>query len=158
MSIVNPDLNDEQEARIRNELGMAAKRVHAKFILSPELDHQRSAECGRPIYVDHPYIIEINEGEADYMGRRAKAAAKRHRPLRGERFQKACANPVHSVECIPGIKPSEISMLKESGVLTIQACAQMEAPPELADVAMKAKRWLAIAAGEKPRIKLEAVA
>lgn len=48
-------------------------------------------------------------------------------------------------------------MFKASQINTIQAAAAMANPqPELIDAVLRAKRWMAIAAGEKPRIKLEA--
>jgi len=50
-------------------------------------------------------------------------------------------------------------MFRENGITSIQDAAAMTNPqPELVDAVLRAKRWMMVAAGEKPRIKLEAVA
>ena len=152
---VNPELNADQVSRIERELGMAAKRINAKFIVVAEFDQQTSTQVGRPIYKDYPALIEIAEGERDFMPVRATEKHKQKYQEQWQRFQEAMASPRFSVEQIPGIKPSEVCMLNDMGLRTIDAVAGMSPTPELAAVVLKAQRWLLIASGEKPRLKLE---
>ena len=156
---VNPELNSDQKARIEAELGISNKNIHAKFVLTAPLDPVKSEELGRPIHKDVVSIVEVHEGVRDYISRPATEADKAKYPIQWAGFQKAIANPQFPIDHLAGAKPSEVAMFKSRGILTIQEAASIADPhPELADAVLRAKRWMAICNGEKPRIKLEAVA
>ena len=140
-------------------LGFEAKKIRAKFLITAPKDGLRSQELGRPIHVDMVSIIEIPEGVADYMTRPATEADKHKYPNEWSRFQQAIADPRFPIEHLAGAKPCEVAMFRENGITSIQDAAAMTNPqPELVDAVLRAKRWMMVAAGEKPRIKLEAVA
>jgi hypothetical protein len=156
---VNPELNPDQKARIEAELGISNKKIHAKFVLTAPLHPMLSAETGRPIHTDVVSIVEIHEGIRDYISRPATEEDKAKYPVQWAGFQRALANPQYPIDHLAGAKPSEVAMFKSRGILTIQAAAAIESPPpEIAGAVLRAKRWMAICNGEKPRIKLEAVA
>ena len=156
---VNPELSTDAKSRIEAVLGFEAKKIRAKFLITAPKDGLRSQELGRPIHVDMVSIIEIPEGVADYVTRPATEADKHKYPNEWARFQQALADPKFPIEHLAGAKPCEVAMFRENGITTIQAAAAMTTPqPELVDAVLRAKRWMMVAAGEKPRIKLAAVA
>jgi hypothetical protein len=126
------------------------------FTLAEVLDMQESEKVNRPIYVDRVHITVRAEGIRDFTSVLAKDEDKFKYPAEWQAFQGTQTTPTSS---IPGIKPSEIAMLRARRVHTLQDAAMIENPdPEIASCVMKAKRWVAIESGIKPRIKLEAVA
>lgn len=156
---VNPELSEGDKEKIESELGLSSKKVHAKFLLTGPMNAQLSAERGRRVHTDVVSIIEIPEGVRDYIARPATEEDKRRYPVQWQKFNEHLANPKFPIEHLAGAKPSEIAMFHAAEVFTIQAAAALTNPqPELVDAVLRAKRWLAIASGEKPRIKLEAVA
>lgn len=154
---VNPDLSDDQRARIEGELGFGSKKIHAKFIITSRKHPMQSAQLGRPIHEDVVSIIEIPEGVRDYITRPATEEDKARYPRQWAGFLEAVKAPKYPIEHLAGAKPCEIAMFHENGVHTIQDASKMANPqPELVDAVLRAKRWMAITNGEKPRVKLEA--
>lgn len=151
----------EQNAitQIETELFGAAQPVLAHFTISASYDQTESERLGRPIFRDVITICEIVKGQRDYASRPVTEADKKAYPLEWRRFAEAVAAKPYRLEAIPGATPSQIEMLKARGVRTLQQAASIESPdPEIADPVLKARRWLALESGEKPRIRLESAA
>lgn len=144
---------------VEREFGLKSRKLHAKFLVGAVPDKERSKELGRSIFVDVITIAEIVDGARDYACRVATDADKRNYPLQWRAFEEARAKRLIPIDCIPGVTPAIRLMLEAIGCRTLQDVAAMESPaPEVADAVLKARRWLALEAGEKPRIRLEAAA
>lgn len=150
------DKNSPAYKMIAQEMGLPpdAESV-VSFKMCPELNMARSDELQRPIFEDYPYFIHRAKGVTDFTSRRASEEDKANYPREWAQYEATC-NDIPTV-CIPGIKPSEIEMLRCRGIHTVRAAAELNEPhPEIAKAVLSARRWMAIEAGEKPRIKLVA--
>lgn len=154
------DKNDPHYKDLEQAAGMPPDaKTNASFTMAEVLDHQTSDALNRPIYFDRVHLTIRAEGYRDFASKEATEKDKRDYPREWAAFQDALARKLSGIQCIPGIKPSEIAMLRARRVHTLQEAAAIVNPdPEIADCVMKAQRWVAIESGIKPRIKLEAVA
>lgn len=141
---------------IEQEMGLPpdAESI-VSFSIGAELNYAKSEELQRPIFEDHPLFIHRAKGIKDFMSRRATDEDKERYPKEWAAFL-ATQNDT-PVTSIPGIKPSEVEMLRCRSIHTLRAAAELSDPhPEIARAVLNARKWLAIEAGEKPRIKLVA--
>jgi len=150
------DRNSAEYKAIEREMGMPADAESlVSFRVCAELNHSKSDELQRPIFEDHPYFVHRAKGISDFTSRRATEADIEAYPQEWAMFL-ATRDDI-SITCIPGIKHSEIEMLRCRRIHTVKDAAELNDPhPEIARAVMSARRWMAIESGEKPRIKLVA--
>jgi hypothetical protein len=148
------DRNSPDYKRIEQEMGMPpdAESI-VSFSICAELNNAVSEELQRPIFEDHIYFVHRLKGHTDFMPRRAKDEDFAEYPREWAHFQATKHDtPITS---IPGVTPSEVEMLRCRKIHTVRAAAELNDPhPEIANAVLNARRWMAIMAGEKPRIKL----
>lgn len=150
------DKNSPAYKLIAQEMGLPpdAESI-VSFKVCAELNFSKSEELQRPIFEDHPFFIHRAKGIADFVSRRATDEDISRYPREWAAFE-AARNDMPAY-CIPGIRPSEVEMLRCRGIHTVRAAAELNDPhPEIAKAVLNARKWMAIEAGEKPRIKLVA--
>lgn len=142
--------------KIEQAIGLPAdKQVVISFVKSKILNPVKSEELNRPIFEDMDFISRRIPGETDYVSRIVSDKDRQDYPSEWAEYLRT-RDHSHAA-CIPGIGPAEVEMLRCRGVTTVQAAAELQNPdPEIARAVLNARKWMAIEAGEKPRIKLVA--
>ena len=153
------DRNDPDYKKVETEIFGPDRELIVNFSWAPVFDQTASDAVKRPIFVDRVHITTKAKGVRDFISRAATAKDQQEHPYEWNRFLEQDKTHSVPVTSIPGIKPCEIEMFHARNIHTLQGAAAVETPdPELEAVTMRARRWLIVESGQKPRIKLEAAA
>ena len=151
------DRSDPDYKKVETALFGADAEISTTFSWAPVFDTTASEAVKRPIFVDKVHITTRAKGVRDFNSRIATVEDQKNYPNEWNRFLEVDKSHFTPVTSIPGIRPCEVEMFHARNIHTLQGAAAVENPdPELQDATMKARRWLIVESGQKPRIKLEA--
>lgn len=153
------DRSDPNYKKVETEIFGPDAEISTTFSWAPVFDQTASDAVKRPIFVDRVHITTRARGVRDFNSRLATVEDQESYPHEWARFLETDKNHFVPVTSIPGIRPCEVEMFHARNIHTLQGAAAVENPdPELAQATMKARRWLIVESGQKPRIKLEVAA
>ena len=156
------DFATTQQAMLQGQ--QQPSRVYVKFFTKPKQDVKKSAEEGRPIFLELPYIeIRTPGDKKTVISRPVRDEDKQKFYQQWEAFERGLDQPLDGTPLSewPAVTRSQVEELKHFGVMTVEhlaALSDTNAQKFMAINALrqKARDWLAAAEGNAPISKLEA--
>lgn len=124
--------------------------THAEFYMHATLDGDATQKAGRPIYKEAPYVKLWAEGSRDAASHIVEAADRKAYPAEWAAFEQLRANPLHSVTHLPGFSAVHFRYCDDADLYTIEALVAADVQPELRELQIMGRRWLALLKPEQP--------